>query len=58
MVLFRLEFADLSSSELCFRTLSNTKYVWVSSLPAIRSYEIRSTSPEYSNVIFEEILSR
>lgn len=55
----RIEFADSSLAELCFRTITgNSKYVGVTSLPANRSYEIRSSGPEYTNVILEEILFR
>ncbi|CAI6367804.1 unnamed protein product [Macrosiphum euphorbiae] len=53
------EFADSSSAELCFRTITgNSKYVCVTALPANRSYEIRSSGPEYTNAILEEILFR
>uniref|UniRef100_A0A2S2NZN7 Protein PTHB1 n=1 Tax=Schizaphis graminum TaxID=13262 RepID=A0A2S2NZN7_SCHGA len=58
-ILFK-EFADSSSSaELCFQTITGiSKYVCVTALPENRSYEIRSSSPEYANVIIEEILFR
>ncbi|XP_060837065.1 protein PTHB1 isoform X2 [Rhopalosiphum padi] len=58
-ILFK-EFADSSSSaEFCFQTITGIpKYVCVTALPANRSYEIRSSSPEYANVIIEEILFR
>ncbi|XP_025410019.1 protein PTHB1 isoform X2 [Sipha flava] len=54
------EFVDSSPSELCFRAIPgfNAKYVWVTAVPAIRSYEIRSSGSEYANVVFEEILFR
>ncbi|KAL5232883.1 hypothetical protein ACI65C_000293 [Semiaphis heraclei] len=53
------EFADSSLSELCFQTITgNSKYVCVTALPANNSYEIRSSGPEYTNVILEEILFR
>ncbi|KAL4148088.1 hypothetical protein QTP88_002392 [Uroleucon formosanum] len=53
------EFADSALPEWCFRTITgNSKYVCVTTSPANRSYEIRSSGPEYTNVILEEILFR
>lgn len=55
----RIEFADSSLAELHFRTItSNSKYVCITASPANHSYEIRSSGPEYTNVILEEILFR
>ncbi|KAE9544899.1 hypothetical protein AGLY_000442 [Aphis glycines] len=57
-VLFK-EFVDSSLAELCFQTITGfSKYVCITALPANRSYEIRSSGPEYVNVIIEEILFR
>ncbi|KAF0758640.1 protein PTHB1 isoform X2 [Aphis craccivora] len=57
-VLFK-EFVDSSLAELCFQTITGfSKYVCITALPANRSYEIRSSGPEYANVIIEEILFR
>lgn len=54
-----VEFIDSSLTELCFQTITGfSKYVCITALPANRCYEIRSSGPEYANVIIEEILFR
>lgn len=57
--LCQVDFVDSPSvSELCFRTVADNgaKYVVVAASAENRFYEIRSTGPECTNVIIEEIL--
>lgn len=57
-IVFPVDFVDSTSSELCFRTIGSLKHVWVTAFSTVNFYEIRSSGPECTNVIFEEILFR